>query len=71
MGLNRVVQVVERLVILCSPHPAAYNDPTRFNSEQMGRRVIHSGLGLGLMGYGRHSWQRKTRFVFSVEASDS
>ena len=27
-------KMVERVAILCSPHPAAYKDPKRFNSEQ-------------------------------------
>ncbi|KAG7672337.1 hypothetical protein KSW81_001303 [Nannochloris sp. 'desiccata'] len=30
-------KMVERLSILCSPHPAAYQDPKRFNSQQVHR----------------------------------
>lgn len=27
-------EIVDRLVVLCSPHPAAYKDPKRYSSEQ-------------------------------------
>ena len=30
-------QMVEKLVVLCCPHPAAYRDPQRFDSNQIQR----------------------------------
>lgn len=32
-------KLVEKLIILCSPHPCAYKDPQKFTREQMKRFV--------------------------------